>query len=74
MSFDSIKNLPYVWRYRRGKEESNDIDIVFSHREIGEGRGALQSLVFRLKSQGIITHTLRKCDSSVFSISTSRDI
>ncbi|CAG7854798.1 SubName: Full=Related to DNA polymerase Tdt-N {ECO:0000313/EMBL:CCA68683.1} [Serendipita indica DSM 11827] len=46
--------------YRRGKEESNDIDIVFSHKEIGHGRGALQSLVSRLKAQGIITHTLRK--------------
>lgn len=44
--------------YRRGKEESNDIDIVFSHKEIGHGRGALQSLVSRLKAQGIITHTL----------------
>ncbi|KAG8852747.1 hypothetical protein FRB91_006028 [Serendipita sp. 411] len=44
--------------YRRGKSESNDIDIVFSHEQSGQGRGALHILVSRLQKQGLITHIL----------------
>ncbi|KAG8815000.1 hypothetical protein FRC17_000901 [Serendipita sp. 399] len=44
--------------YRRGKSESNDIDIVFSHGKSGQGRGSMQDLVSRLQKQGLITHLL----------------
>lgn len=44
--------------YRRGKPESNDVDIVFSHPTSGKGAGALQLLITRLHNRGLITHVL----------------
>jgi hypothetical protein len=46
------------FRYRRGKPESNDVDIVISHPDLKSGagivKGLCQKLVNRLYSQGEI--------------------
>lgn len=47
-------------RYRRGKAESNDVDIVYSHPKNGRGAGSIHVLINRLRSRGLITHVLRK--------------
>ncbi|PVF97046.1 Nucleotidyltransferase [Serendipita vermifera] len=44
--------------YRRGKPESNDIDIVFSHPDNKKGKGSMDTLLSRLQRRGIITHLL----------------
>jgi len=44
--------------YRRGKAESNDIDIVFTHPQHGKGKGTLERLVSRLQRRGLLTHLL----------------
>lgn len=42
-------------RYRRGKAESNDIDIVFTHVDSGQEKDALATLVKRMNSRGPCT-------------------
>ncbi len=42
-------------RYRRGKTESNDIDIVFTHPDPGQEKGALGTLVKRMNRRGPCT-------------------
>lgn len=48
------------YRYRRGKAESNDVDIVFTHPN---GKRSVESLckrlVRRLQERGMVTHTMR---------------
>jgi DNA polymerase mu len=46
-------------RYRRGKSQSNDVDVVFCPRNEGDDRGLLRDLYRRLTSMGIVTHILR---------------
>jgi len=47
-------------RYRRGKEYSNDVDIVFSRPGIDpkQDRGMCQALVTRLQDEGLVTHVM----------------
>ncbi|TDL20099.1 Nucleotidyltransferase [Rickenella mellea] len=47
-----------VGGYRRGKPESNDVDIVFTHPEKGKDRGLCQKLVDRLRQRGMVTHVM----------------
>ena len=50
------------FRYRRGKTESNDVDIVFSPPEDADHDadvGLLKDLYLRLSTLGIVTHVLR---------------
>ncbi|KAF9512922.1 hypothetical protein BS47DRAFT_1344864 [Hydnum rufescens UP504] len=46
--------------YRRGKEYSNDVDIVFSRPGIDpkQDRGMCQALVTRLQEAGLVTHVM----------------
>lgn len=39
-------------RYRRGKTESNDVDIVFTHADPGREKDALATLVKRMNRRG----------------------
>lgn len=47
-----------VGGYRRGKETSNDVDIVLSHRDEGVTRDLVVDVVASLEGEGWITHTL----------------
>ncbi|KIM40321.1 hypothetical protein M413DRAFT_446505 [Hebeloma cylindrosporum] len=51
-----------VGGYRRGKPESNDVDIVFSHPDLRNGgnlvKGLCAKLTNRLHSLGLITHAM----------------
>lgn len=47
-----------VGSYRRGKDESNDVDVILSHRDEGETLDLIERLVFRLEQSGFIKHTL----------------
>uniref|UniRef100_A0A0W0FVE5 DNA polymerase n=1 Tax=Moniliophthora roreri TaxID=221103 RepID=A0A0W0FVE5_MONRR len=46
--------------YRRGKQESNDVDIVLTHPDLDSGKGEVKALaeklLKRLYEQGLITH------------------
>nr|XP_018262951.1 DNA polymerase mu subunit [Kwoniella dejecticola CBS 10117]OBR85109.1 DNA polymerase mu subunit [Kwoniella dejecticola CBS 10117] len=44
--------------YRRGKSESNDVDIVFRPPGMDQDIGLLRDLYLRLSNLGIITHVL----------------
>ncbi|KAL7421959.1 hypothetical protein Q5752_003731 [Cryptotrichosporon argae] len=44
--------------YRRGKPESNDVDIVFRTPEYDQDVGLLRLLTRRLSAMGIVTHVL----------------
>ncbi|KAK7036418.1 hypothetical protein VNI00_011615 [Paramarasmius palmivorus] len=48
--------------YRRGKSESNDVDIVISHEDLKSGsdevKGLCSRLVKRLYDQGLVTHVM----------------
>ena len=48
-------------RYRRGKPESNDIDIVFTHPNTKSAKNLCGRLVERLRSEGLVTHIM--CES-----------
>ncbi|OCF74247.1 DNA polymerase mu subunit [Kwoniella mangroviensis CBS 8886] len=48
----------YYHSYRRGKTESNDVDIVFRPPGINLDIGLLKDLYLRLSELGIITHVL----------------
>ena len=41
-----------VYRYRRGKQESNDVDIVFTHQDASKIKGLCKRLVRRLYDRG----------------------
>lgn len=44
-----------VHRYRRGKSESNDIDILITYpHEDGKERGVLEALLHRLQKKGLV--------------------
>jgi DNA polymerase mu len=47
-------------RFRRGKPTSNDIDIVFTHANATSAKGLCARLVKRLRSEGLVTHVMRK--------------
>ena len=47
-------------RFRRGKPDSNDVDIVFAPPQIDQDIGLLRNLYRRLTALGIITHVLRQ--------------
>jgi DNA polymerase IV len=47
-----------VGGYRRGKEESGDVDIILSHREEAVTENLVVDVVASLESEGWITHTL----------------
>jgi len=48
--------------YRRGKPESNDVDIVFCPPHEGDDAGLLRDLYLRLSQLGIVTHVLQLMD------------
>lgn len=41
-----------VGGYRRGKSESNDVDIVFTHKEEAKEKGALERVLELLTQSG----------------------
>lgn len=45
-----------VGGYRRGKQECNDIDIVFSHPDLGKEINLCKRLVEALGKKGLVTH------------------
>ncbi|KAF7594556.1 hypothetical protein BBP40_009004 [Aspergillus hancockii] len=47
-----------VGGYRRGKEQSGDVDIVLSHRDEAVTKDLVVDVVASLESEGWITHTL----------------
>ncbi|OJT01642.1 DNA-directed DNA/RNA polymerase mu [Trametes pubescens] len=47
-----------VGGYRRGKPESNDVDIVFTHPDAGKVKGLCKRLVRRLHERGMVTHVM----------------
>lgn len=49
-----------VLRYRRGKTQCGDVDIVFCPPEEGQDIGLLKDLYLRLSDLNIITHVLRE--------------
>lgn len=44
--------------YRRGKTESNDVDVLFTHPDDGKEKGALQKLLDSLQQAGLVTDVL----------------
>lgn len=50
--------------YRRGKTESNDVDLVFAPPEQGQDEGLLMLVYKRLADLGIVTHVLQLTASS----------
>ena len=53
-------------RYRRGKPESNDIDIVFTHPNAKSAKDLSGRLVERLRSAGLVTHIMREHSPRLF--------
>ncbi|KAH8103597.1 Nucleotidyltransferase [Cristinia sonorae] len=47
-----------VGGYRRGKSESNDVDIVFTHPDASKVKGLCKRLVDRLYERGMVTHVM----------------
>lgn len=48
-----------VGGYRRGKEESGDVDIIISHRDLAKTENLVVDVIASLEEEGWITHTLR---------------
>ncbi|KAH9856763.1 Nucleotidyltransferase [Lenzites betulinus] len=44
--------------YRRGKLDSNDVDIVFTHPDANKVKGLCKRLVQRLHERGMVTHVM----------------
>ncbi|KAI0800345.1 Nucleotidyltransferase [Fomes fomentarius] len=44
--------------YRRGKLESNDVDIVFTHPDAAKVKGLCKRVVGRLHERGMVTHVM----------------
>jgi len=44
--------------YRRGKSDSGDVDIVFTHPQRGVDRGLCKILVKHLAAKGMVTHVM----------------
>ncbi|GJE94629.1 Nucleotidyltransferase [Phanerochaete sordida] len=47
-----------VGGYRRGKPESNDVDIVFTHPDASKSKGLCKRLVQHLHQRGMVTHVM----------------
>ncbi|KAI0628369.1 Nucleotidyltransferase [Trametes polyzona] len=47
-----------VGGYRRGKPESNDVDIVFTHPDAAKIKGLCKRFVKRLHERGMVTHVM----------------
>ncbi|KAL1945254.1 hypothetical protein VTO73DRAFT_2105 [Trametes versicolor] len=47
-----------VGGYRRGKPESNDVDIVFTHPDAGKVKGLCKRFVKHLHERGMVTHVM----------------
>ncbi|KAH0566131.1 hypothetical protein GP486_000461 [Trichoglossum hirsutum] len=47
-----------VGGYRRGKQESGDVDVILSHRDEIQTLGLIRDVVASLETDGWITHTL----------------
>ena len=47
-----------VGGYRRGKEESGDVDVIVSHRELDATANLVTDIVASLETEGWVTHTL----------------
>ncbi|KAH9911166.1 Nucleotidyltransferase [Fomitopsis serialis] len=47
-----------VGGYRRGKPESNDVDIVFTHPDAGVVKGLCKRFVRRLYERGMVSHVM----------------
>jgi DNA polymerase IV len=47
-----------VGGYRRGKEESGDVDVIVSHRELDKTLNLVSDIVGSLEVEGWVTHTL----------------
>ncbi|KAI1785267.1 Nucleotidyltransferase [Ganoderma leucocontextum] len=47
-----------VGGYRRGKPESNDVDIVFTHPNASKVKGLCKRFVRRLHERGMVTHVM----------------
>jgi len=47
-----------VGGYRRGKPESNDVDIVITHPEADKVKGLCQRITERLANKGLVTHLM----------------
>ncbi|KAL1945244.1 hypothetical protein VTO73DRAFT_2095 [Trametes versicolor] len=47
-----------VGGYRRGKPESNDVDIVFTHPDAGKVKGLCKRFVRHLHARGMVTHVM----------------
>ena len=60
-SIAEASNVPR--RYRRGKPESNDIDIVITHREANTEKGILEALVNSLAKAGKLSGARNEVES-----------
>ncbi|KAI0827661.1 Nucleotidyltransferase [Trametes gibbosa] len=47
-----------VGGYRRGKPESNDVDIIFTHPDAAKVNGLYKPFVKRLHERGMVTHVM----------------
>lgn len=47
-----------VGGYRRGKQESNDVDVIVSHRDLDKTRHLARDITTSLEEEGWVTHTL----------------
>ncbi|OCH93467.1 Nucleotidyltransferase [Obba rivulosa] len=47
-----------VGGYRRGKQESNDVDMVFTHPDPSKAKGLCKRFVRRLHERGMVTHVM----------------
>ena len=53
-----------AYSYRRGKPESNDVDIVFTHPDAAKIKGLCKRFVRRLHERGMVTHVMRMSSPS----------
>jgi DNA polymerase IV len=60
---DGIETI-VVGSYRRGKEESGDVDMIISHRREAATKHLIRPLVDALETAGWITHTLTLAETN----------
>jgi DNA polymerase mu len=66
MNFYSVR-LTVLLGYRRGKPYNNDIDLLFTHPQMGSEKHLCTKFVEHLKNIGMVKHVLSKYRPFMFS-------
>lgn len=57
-TLDAGFQMTIVGSYRRGRDDSNDVDVVLSHKDESKTTDAIDKVVIALERSNFITHTL----------------